>query len=191
MDTVTAEPLEAWPQLFDYWRQLDVPEGWKAEIHEWGITMSPWPALGHFAIADLVNKALVAAAPGFGIHQNFPVEAPSLGRLFLPDFAVMSLDALEADGEAVSLPLDKTFLVVEITSPSNAFFDRGVKRDTYAAGGVPLYLLIDRCARPRKVCTLYSEPTEGEYVRVTTVPFGEPVHLPEPFDTTLDTSRFR
>ncbi|MFF2662612.1 hypothetical protein ACFVUH_35290 [Kitasatospora sp. NPDC058032] len=35
---------------------------------------------------------------------------------------------------------------------------------------------------------LHSEPSRGDYTTVTTVPLGDPLDLPEPFDFTLDTA---
>ena len=63
------------------------------------------------------------------------------------------------------------------------------ERDAYAAGGVALYLLVDRVGAHPAV-TLYAEPVDGVYRRVVSVPFGESIHLPPPFDVDLDTSQF-
>ncbi|WP_249352168.1 hypothetical protein [Nocardiopsis akebiae] len=35
---------------------------------------------------------------------------------------------------------------------------------------------------------LYSDPEDGRYNSSTKVPFGKEIHLPEPFDLTIDTS---
>ena len=63
------------------------------------------------------------------------------------------------------------------------------KRDAYAASGVALYLLVDHVGAHPAI-TLYAEPADGGYRRVVTVPFGETIHLPAPFDVELDTSQF-
>ena len=55
--------------------------------------------------------------------------------------------------------------------------------------GVALYLLVDRVGAHPAI-TLYAEPADGDYRRVVTVPFGESIHLPAPFDVELDTSQF-
>ncbi|MGW7434820.1 Uma2 family endonuclease [Streptomyces sp. NPDC054849] len=78
-------------------------------------------------------------------------------------------------------------LVVEITSRSNAVNDRVSKLKGYAAAGIPLYLLIDPHATGSPTIHLYGEPTDGKYRLLHAGKFGEAVHLPEPFDLTLDT----
>lgn len=42
--------------------------------------------------------------------------------------------------------------------------------------------------RPGGGATLYSDPEDGRYNSSTKVPFGKEIHLPEPFDLTIDTS---
>lgn len=117
--------------------------------------------------------------------QGIQVSEPQ--RLYIPDLVVIPLSAEAIDGQLFAA--QDAALAVEITSRSNARLDRGEKCDAYAAGGVGMYLLVDRCRR-KKSCTLYWEPKDGEYLRAVTVPFGEPVHLPAPLDLTIDTSRF-
>ena len=62
-----------------------------------------------------------------------------------------------------------------------------VKPRACALAGIPLYLLVDRFTKPVTV-SLYSEPGEDGYGEVTTVTAGEKLHLPAPFNLTLDTS---
>ncbi|MGH3099086.1 MAG: Uma2 family endonuclease, partial [Streptosporangiales bacterium] len=99
----------------------------------------------------------------------------------------------EPGGEEEPSPFyaEDALLAVEVTSKRNARRDRKEKLWGYAHGPVPLYLLIDRVDPVGQRCTLYSEPSNGEYLRSVTSPFGEPVELPAPFDLSLDTARFR
>lgn len=192
--SATAEPLTDWPTLLHTWQRLDLPEGWQAEITEWGITMTPPLRYAHNCVADLINRALVPVVPEhWGIFQTQGIAVAAPDRLYIPDILVVSrtdLADLAAAEDALPVPADRALLVVEITSPSNASHDRRSKLFGYAHGGVPLYLLVDPCHPKGKRCTVYSEPKDGDYQRSVTSPFGEPVRLPAPFDLELDTSTF-
>ncbi|MFI9028492.1 Uma2 family endonuclease [Streptomyces sp. NPDC053560] len=91
-------------------------------------------------------------------------------------------------GQAV--PLTAAELVMEVTSLSNASYDRINKAAAYAQAQVPLYLLIDRFAPPGPTVTLFGEPEGDVYRELQKVKFGESIRLPEPFDLTIDTSLF-
>lgn len=78
----------------------------------------------------------------------------------MPDIAVVPEEL--ARGGGALLP-DQTFLVVEVTSESNAESDRIVKRRRYAEYRAPLYLLVDRIEGS---ITLFSEPGHLGYTRV-------------------------
>lgn len=54
--------LAVCPELLHMWRTLDLPAGWKAEIADGCLRLTPPPGDVHNNIADLVNKALVKAA---------------------------------------------------------------------------------------------------------------------------------
>lgn len=94
----------------------------------------------------------------------------------------------EANGVVLG---EHTMLVVEITSPDNADYDRHNKQTAYAHGRVPIYLLIDRWAPEGGRCVVYSGPAQGEYRQTTITPFGEPSPIPKPIDLELDTRAFR
>ncbi|MFF1481035.1 hypothetical protein ACFVYD_26370 [Streptomyces sp. NPDC058301] len=52
-----------WDDLLQAWRELDVPEGWRAEIDEGQVRMVPPPHPHHSHIAERVQRAL---------HRSFP-----------------------------------------------------------------------------------------------------------------------
>jgi Uma2 family endonuclease len=140
----------------------------------------------------LLNEMLMPALPSdTGIAWQFGARIAPTGKLYEPDLAVVPkrvLRAADAASEAW-LECDELLLVVEITSKHNADVDRTWKRKGYAAGGVPLYLLVDRWSRPAAM-TLLSEPDGGDYRKAVKVPFGERLLLPEPFGVEIDTSEF-
>ncbi|MGW1656637.1 Uma2 family endonuclease [Streptomyces atratus] len=183
-----------WDYLLQTWRELDVPEGWRAEIDEGQIVLVPPPHAHHNGIAELVQFHLYQAVPeGLGIYQTLGVHVAPLDKLYVPDLVVMPRRLVAAADPESSDPMDASdaLLIVEITSKGNAREDRTKKYRAYARAGVPMYLLIDRFDTRGAMATLFTEPNEdGTYKRSDPVPFGKPLTLPEPFGTTLLTDEF-
>lgn len=187
---------EGWPwdYLLRTWQELDVPEGWRAEIDEGRICLAPPPYAHHSGIADKVQRRLYANLPDeLGVYQTLGVHVAPLDKLYVPDLVVMPAELIDgADPEAAD-PMDasEALLIVEITSKGNAREDRTKKYRAYARAGVPMYLLIDRFDTRGAMSTLFTEPNEdGTYKCSDAVPFGKPLTLPGPFDTTLPTDGF-
>ncbi|MFF7247895.1 Uma2 family endonuclease [Embleya sp. NPDC008237] len=189
MDELTAPVIEvttAWRDIVTMWKELEAPEGWRAEFDGENITMSPPPGHRHELIADDLHWQLRRAAPeGCGVFQHLGVEIMSVGRLCIPDLVVVAREDV-----ATPTPADRVLLVAEITSPSNADTDRVDKLRAYAHGPIPLYLLVDRWDKDGPAATLYSEPDGKVYQRIQRVDFGGSVAVPGPFGIELDTSDF-
>ncbi len=192
---MTAAVVEAnwdWDSLLHVWQELDVPDGWRAEILGGeGITMAPPPAKPHSHIAGIVNRVLVnGVRDGWDVHQTLGVSVARIGSLYIPDFAVAPRVSLTVGVENDPVPAADLSLVVEITSAGNARHDRMTKRWGYAHAPVPLYLLIDRWDDNGPAVTLFSDPADGDYRHSERVPFGEPITLPAPFDLEIATVEF-
>ncbi|MFJ3532008.1 MULTISPECIES: Uma2 family endonuclease [unclassified Streptomyces] len=183
-----------WDYLLRTWQELDVPEGWRAEIDEGQIVLVPPPHAHHNGIADLVQQCLYRGLPdGLGVFQTLGVHVAPLAKLYVPDLVVMERELILAADPETSDPMDasEALLIVEITSKGNAREDRTKKYRAYARAGVPMYLLIDRFDTRGAMSTLFTEPNEdGTYKRYEAVPFGKPLGLPAPFDVTLATDAF-
>ncbi|WLQ41587.1 Uma2 family endonuclease [Streptomyces laculatispora] len=183
-----------WDYLLHTWQELDVPEGWRAEIDEGQIVLVPPPHAHHNGIADLVQQCLYRGLPdGLGIYQTLGVHVTPLDKLYVPDLVVMPRELIVAADPDTSDPMDAAdaLLIVEITSKGNAREDRTKKYRAYARAGVPMYLLIDRFDTRGAMATLFTEPNEdGTFKRSDAVPFGKPLTLPEPFGTMLPTDGF-
>ncbi|MFB7466809.1 Uma2 family endonuclease [Streptomyces sp. NPDC056224] len=178
-----------WDSVVRLWEEMDSPEGCKVEIIEGIITVAPPPVNNHNLIAESVQRRLYTVIPDdWGVHQTLNVAVPSRSGLYIPDLAVVPRETVP-EGENF-VPAAAAELIVEITSKSNAVNDRVSKLNGYAAAGVPLYLLIDPHATGSPTIHLYGEPSDGKYRLLHAGKFGETVHLPEPFDLTLDTFGF-
>lgn len=183
--------LNDWPALLTAWQELAVPGGWRAEIGESCINLTPPPGSGHNLIADLVHRALVRiTSDEWGLYQKLGVSIPLRARLFVPDLVIVPTAELRRLPDNEPVPADLALLVAEITSFSNAETDRKAKRWSYAHAGVPLYLLIDRFDEDGPAVTLFSDPVDGHYQHLVRIPFGEKISLPEPFGIDLDTGGF-
>ncbi|MET7526428.1 Uma2 family endonuclease [Streptomyces sp. NPDC005248] len=183
-----------WDYLLQTWRELDVPEGWRAEIDEGQIVLVPPPHAHHNGIAAKVQRRLYRDLPEeLEIYQTLGIHVAPLDKLYVPDLVVMPSELIDAADPESSDPMDASdvLLIVEITSKGNARENRTKKYRAYARAAVPMYLLIDRFDTRGAMATLFTEPNEdGTYKRSDAVPFGKPLTLPEPFDTTLLTADF-
>jgi Uma2 family endonuclease len=136
---------------------------------------------------------LVGMGNGYrAAHKNGDTMA-----LLVPDFYVRRRRPSELD-EAYRkayrgwYPIDMIALVGEVTS-TNHETDTGPKLRTYAAAGVPVYVLINRNT---KTAHCYSDPvqpgddpTEAYYDTEVKAGLGRPLRLPAPYPT-LDTAPF-
>ncbi|PKV86431.1 Uma2 family endonuclease [Streptomyces sp. TLI_146] len=182
-----------WDDLLTAWRELDVPEGWRAEIDEGQVRMVPPPHPHHNGIAAKVQRALYRSLPEeLEIFQTLGIHIARLDKLYMPDLVVMPTAVIEAADPHTNDPVDaaEALLVVEITSKSNAKDDRTKKLWAYAHAPVPTYLLIDRFDEHGPTSTLFTDPVDGVYNRTVRTPFGAEIKLPEMFGKPLDTSVF-
>ncbi|MBK0865681.1 Uma2 family endonuclease [Saccharopolyspora sp. HNM0986] len=189
---VSAAPAlqdSSWDELVEVFEHLDPPEGWRAEIIDGRIVMSPPPAPKHNLIADSVQRSIYPALPrDIVLFQTAGVSAPPFPGQYVPDLIAFPRDATE--GESGVIPGEAALLAMEITSKGYADTGRTRKLHAYARAAIPLYLLIDRFADRWPTVTLYSDPAEDVYRAARAVPFGKPLILPGPFDVTIETADF-
>jgi len=189
MSTAAFAQQTEWERLLHTWRELDVPDGWRAEIFEGEIHLSPAPGNDHNRVAYRVLRSLAAAIPAdWEIYQTSAATIEIIERLHIPDLLVIPGSAVTSGGLTVSAA--DALLAVEITSKSNAHHDRKLKVWSYAHAPVPLYLLIDRYDAEGPHSILYSTPADGSYQQTVRIPFGQPIPLPAPFSVEIDTGEF-
>jgi len=160
---------------------LELPPGYKAELVEGDIIVTPPPNMEHEGY--FVETTARFIENGWRVSGSLGLVTP-LG-LFEPDLTVALREYFanqKPGGWRTWQNPDGVALVVEITS-TNPLKDRDSKRRGYAGAKIPLYLLIDRKA---KETVLFSEPARGDYAVVARRPIDEPIPLPEPFSFTLE-----
>jgi len=191
MTAAVHEPYPPEDVLLEGFLALRTPEGFKAELIDGEIIVSPPPG-GHHerAISRLIRQVMRSSRTEMDVSGNRGLVLPRGDRCpkdhSIPDvvFAPVELDMF-ADEDAYMSP-QGVALVVEVTS-TRPDKDRQAKRHCYARGGIPLYVLVDR---DKGAVTLFSEPTGDDYAESHSAAFGKPIKLPAPFSFVLDTGDF-
>ena len=176
--------------LLDGFLALDTPEGFRAELIDGEIVVTPPPRSRHEQnVGKIVWQIARRSATEFDYFPNKGLIVPSADgertERVIPDGTFAPAESDVFDDEPWSPP-DGVALVVEVTS-SRPERDRVAKRHAYARAGIPLYLLVDR---DEERVTLFSGPDGGDYGHTDQVPTGKTLALPAPFEVELDTSEF-
>ncbi|WP_327730004.1 Uma2 family endonuclease [Streptomyces sp. NBC_00487] len=191
MTAMAHEPLSQEDVLLEGFLALDTPEGFRAELIEGEIVVTPPPDGDHEDYINLIMRQVIRRSRTdmdfsgnkglkLGKAEGCPKEHVIPDGTFAPQ--VLRLYR----GADPWMPCRGVAMVLEVTS-TRPKADREVKRRCYARGGIPFYLLIDR---DTSEVTLLSDPREEDYRQRCTVPFGKPLALPEPFAFDLETSDF-
>ncbi|MET8180754.1 Uma2 family endonuclease [Streptomyces sp. NPDC005336] len=185
------EPLTQDEVLLEGFLALDTPEGFRAELIEGEIVVTPPPDGDHEDhIGLLVNQVARRAAMDLQFSGNKGLKVPRGGLCVrnhvIPDGTFAPTELRLFRGAEPWMPCEGVVMVTEVTS-TKPERDRTAKRHCYARGGIPLYLLIDRDSSD---VTLFSDPEGADYRQHVTVPFGKPLDLPAPFSFSLETTDF-
>ncbi|WP_234046657.1 Uma2 family endonuclease [Streptomyces adelaidensis] len=169
--------------LWQVWKAMELPEGYRAEIIEGAIEVSP---TGRFAHAQVVNRlrddlALYLKGSEYGAWNDTNVIHAR--RAWIPDGLVAPRDAeLIEDEDGLGIKAHTVSLVVEVVSPgrSNQDRDRVRKRREYARAGIPVYVIIDDYDGQGAV-TLFTgpRPDKADWEDIHRVPYGTDVTIPE------------
>jgi Uma2 family endonuclease len=176
--------------LLRYRERYDENDAHRDEILDGELVVSPLPVHWHDRACRWLERSLADLCDRNGWYASAAseIELPPNRDHIQPDLTVFrDADSLP-DMENV-MPLDHVLLVAEVVSPSTTRRDREVKPRVCARAGVPLYLLVDRFTEPFSV-TVLSKPRADGYAKTDAMIVGEKLHIPGPFDFTLDTSTF-
>lgn len=147
------------------------PEGYKVEIVEGGIFMTPQRDTHWEIIADIYEQ-LRTKYPRRRVKSDVRIDYPGHLNGFATDVTLVSEDA-EKDEKGLWSYQDVEF-VAEVISRGTAHNDYGPKKTAYAVAEVPVYLIADPY---QGKCHLFTQPKDGDYVTETTVSFGGDVDL--------------
>jgi Uma2 family endonuclease len=191
MTAVAHEPLTQERVLLEGFLALDTPEGFRAELIEGEIVVTPPPDGDHEDYVELIveqvygqSRTRMQFSGNKGLQLKKTDGCPR--DHVIPDGTFAPRELRLYRGAEPWMPCDGVAMVLEVTS-SKPKADREVKRRCYARGGIPLYLLVDRSASS---ITLFSDPENNDYSRSLTRAFGKPLPLPEPFAFDLETTDF-
>ncbi|MFD8304311.1 Uma2 family endonuclease [Streptomyces sp. NPDC059690] len=157
-------------QLFESLERT-TPEGYKVEIVEGGIFMTPQRDTHWEIIADIYEQ-LRTKYPRRRVKSDVRIDYPGHLNGFATDVTLVSEDA-EKDEKGLWSHQDVEF-VAEVISRGTAHNDYGPKKTAYAVAEVPVYLIADPY---QGKCHLFTQPKDGDYVTETTVGFGGDVDL--------------
>ncbi|NEE42759.1 Uma2 family endonuclease [Streptomyces sp. SID7982] len=148
-----------------------VPEGFKVEIVEGAVYMSPQRDT-HWRIIFGIVRQLLPRYEENRLLSDVRIDFPGLLNGFASDVLALASDA--AKGEDGRWRYQDVEFVAEVISRSTAANDYGSKKATYATAGVPVYLIVDPYTGTWHLHTL---PKEDEYRSVLSLDFGTPVDL--------------
>jgi Uma2 family endonuclease len=160
----------------------------RAEIIEGRLIVSPMPVFWHELACVWLDDQFrdTSREKGWFIDRAGEIQLPPTSDLIEPDVMILR-DADEVPTLESTRPLDYVLLVAEVVSRSSIREDREVKPRACALAGIPFYVLVDRFTSPMTV-SVFGVPGPNGYATVATVQAGEKLHVPDPFDVTLDTA---
>ncbi|MFE7404372.1 Uma2 family endonuclease [Streptomyces sp. NPDC057557] len=161
------------------------PEGFKVEIVEGNIYMSPQRDTRWEVIFDIVEQ-LRARYPRQRLKSDVRIDFPGRLNGFASDVVALAEDATK-DSNGRWRYQDIEF-VAEVISKDTAANDYGAKKATYATAGVPVYVIVDPYTGTWHLHTL---PKDDEYRSVLSLDFGTPIDLTATLvGLTLETGEF-
>ncbi|GAB3172803.1 Uma2 family endonuclease [Streptomyces incanus] len=157
--------------MFEWLEKLPIPEGYKTEIVGGHIFMTPQRDTHWEIIADIYDQLRVRH-PRKRLKSDVRIDHPGYLNGFAPDLALMA-EAATRNDRGLWRCEDLEF-ITEVISRKTAGNDYGPKKDTYAAAGVPVYLIVDPYTGEWHLHTL---PKDGTYHGAVTFGFGEEIDL--------------
>ncbi|WP_307841455.1 Uma2 family endonuclease [Streptomyces endocoffeicus] len=169
--------------LWQAWKAMELPEGYRAEIIEGSIEVSRIGRRRHGVIANRLRRALTphltdgrsaAYQGGDVIHRR---------KVWIPDLFIAPEDLDEIpDEEDLGVDASGVQAVFEVVSPGREAQarDRKRKRRAYARAGIPLYVLIDDFDGDGTVVILMApDPDKAVYADEHRVPYGTDAVIPD------------
>ncbi|MFF5534206.1 Uma2 family endonuclease [Streptomyces cinerochromogenes] len=147
------------------------PEGYKVEIVEGAIFMSPQRDTHWEIILDVVEQ-LRTKFPRKRVKSDVRIDYPGHLNGFCSDVTLIAEGAEKTPGGLWRCG-DVEF-VAEVISKGTAHNDYSPKRTAYATAEVPVYLIADPY---QGRCLVHTDPKDGDYAVSTRVDFGTDIDL--------------
>ncbi|ATL28351.1 Uma2 family endonuclease [Streptomyces formicae] len=168
--------------LWQAWKAMDLPEGYRAEIIEGAIEVSPTGRRRHTVLINRLRRALDAHLKGsdYAAYQDGNVIYRR--KAWIPDLFIApeDLDGIP-DEEDLGVDAAGVAMVVEVVSPGrrNIERDRVRKRREYARAGIPVYVIIDDSDEEGAVLVLtLPNDKKATYEEEHRVPYGTEAVVP-------------
>lgn len=158
-------------EMFERLEKMPVPEGYKVEIVEGTVFMSPQRDTHWEIILDIVEQ-LRTKYPRNRLKSDVRIDYPGHLNGFATDITLMAEGAEKTDRG--HWRHEDVEFVAEVISKGTAANDYGPKKAAYATAEVPVLLIADPYQRR---CHLYTHPKDGDYATETIVTFGDDVDL--------------
>ncbi len=159
-------------EMFEQLEKMPVPEGYKIEIVEGTVYMSPQRDV-HWETIRMINWAL---EDRFGrrtkVMSDVRIDFPGHLNGLAPDVAKLR-DGSEKNSDGRWRCQDVEF-IAEVISKDTAKNDYGPKKIAYALAEVPVYLIADPYVGK---CHLFTQPKDGDYVSELSVTYGGEVDM--------------
>ncbi|MFE1777188.1 Uma2 family endonuclease [Streptomyces sp. NPDC059008] len=171
--------------LWQAWKAMELPEGYRAEIVEEFIEVSPTGRYSHGKASNALRRELVLYLDrqSSSFRVNNDINVIHRRKVWIPDAVVSP----ESDDEFITddgLGLDArcVVLVAEVVSPGHDGLqrDRVRKHRAYARAGIPVYVIIDDYDDHGHVTVFTSpSPEEAAYADSMRRPYGTDITIPE------------
>ncbi|MDT0613776.1 Uma2 family endonuclease [Streptomyces lancefieldiae] len=175
--------LDEW---FERLERMPVPEGFRVEIVEGNVHMTPQRGTHHKIIRRIERSIEDRFGMDVELLSDVRIDFPGRENGFCPDVAKLR-DGAEQDETGHWRYQDVEF-VAEVISKGTAANDYGPKKLAYAAAEVPLYLIADPY---QGRCHVFSQPKDGDYTAEFRLAFGQDLDLTDTvLGLTLPTAGF-
>jgi Uma2 family endonuclease len=160
--------------------------GLRYELSDGNLLATPPPSVRHALTQDRLAAVLKRAAPQHVIVIDAGIGVGIGESYFIPDVVVLHSAALKRAKDLLH-PAD-VLLVVEVLSPTTRSVDLGLKREAYAAAGIPDYWIVHR--EVREVTMLALADRWPDYDVAAVVKAGHTYLTDRPFPVEVDPADF-
>jgi hypothetical protein len=169
--------------LWQTWRSLDLPEGYRAEIIEGSIEVSPTGRRRHMVLINRLRRMLETHLEGGDQAVWHDGNVIHRQKCWIPDLFVAPVDSDDVlDEQDLGIDAAHVSMVIEVVSPGhrNVERDRIRMRREYARAGIPLYVLVDDTDGEGTVVVLAGPDAEkATYADERRVSYGTDAIIPD------------